>query len=113
MNPRVRPPGNDEAPAGPVRARPAPAGGVCAGGRQTTRLSSSTKTSPLTEITVSISDQDRIVWPTDSPKNSLTSQKPASLTCEKNSEPEPIASTSSDVSPVLRCVTRGARIPEV
>jgi hypothetical protein len=34
------------------------------------------------------------VWPTVSPKSSLTSQKPASFTCERNSEPAPIARAS-------------------
>jgi len=40
-------------------------------------------------------DQVLMVWPTVSPKYSLTSQNPASLTWEKNSEPAPMASTSS------------------
>ena len=51
-----------------------------------------------------------MVWPTLIPKYSLTSQKPASLTWEKNSEPAPTASTSSEVSPVLRPAASGARI---
>ena len=41
-------------------------------------------------------DQVLIVSPTVMPKYSLTSQKPASLTCEKNSEPAPTDSTTSD-----------------
>ena len=41
-------------------------------------------------------------WATDSPKYCLVSQKPASLTWEKNSEPAPMASTSSDRWLVLR-----------
>lgn len=40
------------------------------------------------------------------PKNSLTIQNPASLTWEKNSEPAPTASTTSETSPVLRPSTR-------
>ena len=44
---------------------------------------------------VSITDQVLMVCPTVIPKYSLTSQKPASLTCEKNSDPQPIASASS------------------
>src|SRR4051795_1624128 len=68
--------------------------------------SSSTHTSPVTESTVSINDHDLIVWPTESPKNSFTSQKPASLTWEKNTEPDPTASTTSEVSPVLSPLTR-------
>src|SRR5450830_659660 len=64
---------------------------------QMTMPSSSTSTRPATEMTVSITDQLRIVSPTVMPKYSLTSQKPASLTWLKNSDPEPMASTSSDV----------------
>src|SRR3954467_2315854 len=52
--------------------------------------------SPVTEIMVSMIDHVLIVWPTVMPKYSLTSQKPASLTCKKNSEPAPTASTTSD-----------------
>src|SRR3954464_13551848 len=63
--------------------------------------SSSTQMRPVTESTVSINDQDLMVWPTEKPKYSLTSQNPASLTWEKNTEPEPMASTTSEVSPVL------------
>src|SRR4051795_1947257 len=43
---------------------------------------------------VSITDQLAMVWPTVIPKYSLTSQNPASLTCEKNSDPAPTASAS-------------------
>src|SRR6478672_97545 len=57
-------------------------------------LASITSAKPNTEITVSMTDHDLIVSPTVRPKYSLTSQKPASLTCEKNSDPQPIASTS-------------------
>ena len=64
---------------------------------QTTRLSTSTKTRPLTEMIVSMTDQVLMVWPTLRPKYSLTSQKPASLTWEKNSEPAPMARTRSEV----------------
>ena len=41
------------------------------------------------------------------PKYSLTSQKPASLTWEKKSEPAPTASTTSDTSPVGMPETSG------
>src|SRR3954447_6095958 len=44
---------------------------------------------------VSITDQLAIVCPTVIPKYSLTSQNPASLTCEKNSDPAPTARASS------------------
>src|SRR5918911_2067144 len=49
----------------------------------------------MTEITVSIPDQLLIVSPTVRPKYCLTSQNPASFTCEKNTDPAPMASTSS------------------
>ena len=63
---------------------------------------------------VSMTDQVLIVSSTVIPKYSFTSQKPASFTCEKNSEPDPIASTSRDVSPVLiRLATGSATVATV
>src|SRR5919112_5190990 len=59
-----------------------------------------TTRSPVTDSTVSMIDQLLTVWPTVMPKYSFTSQNPASFTCEKNSEPAPTASTTSDTSPV-------------
>ena len=53
-----------------------------------------------TEMIVSMTDQVLIVWPTSMPKYSFTSQNPASFTWLKNSEPAPIASTSSAVCDV-------------
>src|SRR3954469_25092730 len=50
---------------------------------------------------VSITDQLLMVSPTVIPKYSFTSQKPASFTCEKNSDPAPTANTINDTSPVL------------
>src|SRR3954452_550349 len=73
--------------------------------------SSSTQMRPVTESTVSINDQDLMVWPTDKPKYSLTSQNPASLTWEKNSEPEPMASTSSAPCAALMPAASGATMP--
>src|SRR3954452_14891944 len=61
------------------------------GHRQTTRDSTRTPSRPTTEMIVSITDQLLMVCPTLIPKYSFTSQKPASLTCEKNSEPAPMA----------------------
>src|SRR4051812_8072400 len=58
-----------------------------------------TQTRPVTDSTVSMSDQVLMVWPTVIPKYSLTSQNPASLTWEKNSDPAPTARTTSEVSP--------------
>ena len=46
---------------------------------------------------VSMIDQVLMVCPTVRPKYSLTSQNPASLTWEKNSEPAPMARTRSEV----------------
>src|SRR3712207_4919469 len=68
--------------------------------------SSITKTRPATDSTVSINDHVLMVCPTDMPKNSLTIQNPASLTWEKNTEPAPTASTTSETSPVLMPSTR-------
>src|SRR3954453_16157725 len=80
---------------------------------QTTALRRRTPIRPTTEITVSITDQDLRVWPTVSPKYSLTSQKPASLTWLKNSEPDPIASTSRETCDVLRSAARPPTMPAV
>ena len=66
----------------------------------------------MTEISVSIADHVLRFSTTLTRKYSLTSQKPASLTWEKNSEPEPIASTSSDVCVVLMFAASGASTPE-
>src|SRR3954468_8670945 len=71
----------------------------------------STQANPTTEMIVSITDQVLMVCPTVIPKYSLTSQKPASLTCEKNSDPQPIASTSSATSGALSVVASGATMP--
>src|SRR3954471_5264103 len=60
---------------------------------------------------VSITDQLLIVSPTVIPKYSLTSQKPASLTWEKNSEPAPTASASSAVMGRSRSAASGATMP--
>lgn len=77
----------------------------------TTTLSARTTTRPVTDRIVSMIDQLLIVWTTERPKNSLTSQNPASLTCEKNTEPAPIASTSSETSVVPRSCAIGDMIP--
>src|ERR1700710_3213318 len=60
---------------------------------------------------VSITDQVAMVWPTVIPKYSLTSQNPASLTCEKNSDPAPTASASSAVVGLSRPAASGATMP--
>ena len=49
--------------------------------------------------------------PTVMPMYSLTSQKPASLTWDRNSEPEPIASTISATIGLDRSAATGARMP--
>src|SRR5947209_10771878 len=60
---------------------------------------------------VSITDQLLIVSPTVIPKYSFTSQKPASLTCEKNSEPAPTASASSATVGLSSPAASGATMP--
>ena len=62
-------------------------------------------------IIVSITDQVLMVCPTVIPKYSLTSQNPASLTCEKNSDPQPMASTTRDSWAGLSVVVSGATMP--
>ena len=52
-----------------------------------------------------------MVSPTVMPKYSLTSQKPASLTCEKNSEPEPMARASSATVGWSSVAASGATMP--
>jgi hypothetical protein len=52
-----------------------------------------------------------IVSPTVSPKYSLTSQNPASLTWEKNSDPHPMASTSRARWLADRLGASGATMP--
>src|SRR5690349_12877097 len=74
-------------------------------------FSTNTQITPTTEMIVSMIDQVLMVWPTVMPKYSLTSQNPASLTCEKNSEPHPIASASSDTSGRSRVAASGATMP--
>src|SRR5215212_10148062 len=60
---------------------------------------------------VSITDQLLMVSPTVIPKYSLTSQKPASLTWEKNSEPAPTASASSATVGAFSPAASGATMP--
>src|SRR3954471_17494475 len=70
-----------------------------------------TQAKPTTEMIVSIRDQVLMVWPTVIPKYSLTSQNPASLTCEKNSEPAPTDSTTSDSCAGASPTASGATMP--
>src|SRR5688572_19798357 len=51
------------------------------------------------------------VWGTVMLKNSLMSQKPASLTCERTNEPAPVASTSSSALVPGVASAIGATIP--
>src|SRR3569833_2204357 len=87
-------------------------GGFRPGRYHGARLSRRMRMIETTEMIVSSTDQVLIVSPTLIPKYSLTSQKPASLTWEKNSDPEPMASTSSAVWEVLMPVARGATMPD-
>src|SRR5260221_3059685 len=59
----------------------------------TTELRIKTRASPSTERIVSITVQDLNVSTTVSPKYSFTSQNPASFTCERINDPEPVART--------------------
>src|SRR3954447_4511542 len=70
-----------------------------------------TQAKPTTEMIVSITDQVLIVCPTVIPKYSLTSQNPASFTCEKNSDPHPIANASNETVGLSSVVASGATIP--
>src|SRR3954465_4631502 len=63
------------------------------GGRNWFRVSAPRR--PTTEMMVSMTVQVRRVWGTVRLRYSLTNQKPPSLRCERMSEPEPMASTSS------------------
>ena len=58
-----------------------------------------------------MTDHDLIVSPTVRPKYSLTSQKPASLTWLKNSEPQPIARTSRARWLAVRVDASGPTMP--
>src|ERR1044071_2053115 len=60
---------------------------------------------------VSITDQVLMVCPTVIPKYSFTSQKPASLTCEKNNDPHPMASASRDTPGRSNVLASGATMP--
>src|SRR6476659_7362764 len=74
-------------------------------------LASITSAKPKTEMTVSMTDHDVMVCPTLRPNYSLTSLHPAPLTCEKKSEPQPTASTSSARWFADRVGASGATIP--
>src|SRR5699024_6521601 len=67
---------------------------------------------PTTEMIVSMTDHVLMVSPMVIPKYSLTSQNPASLTCEKNNEPAPIANTTRAVWAGDSPAANGATIPE-
>src|SRR5690606_4374629 len=64
-----------------------------------------------TESRVSIADQVFRVWPTVIPKYSFTSQNPASLTWDRNSDPAPIASATRAPCTGSSSTTRGATMP--
>ena len=58
-----------------------------------TKLRIKTRTRPSTDRIVSITVHDLNVSTTVSPKYSFTSQNPASFTCERINDPEPVART--------------------
>ena len=74
-----------------------------------------TRASTTTDSRHSITVQVLKVSPTSSPKYSLMSQKPASLTWERNTEPAPMAITSRAMAGVVTpiCSTTGPRMPAV
>src|SRR5260370_32283159 len=59
----------------------------------TTELRIKTRMRPSTDRIVSITVHDLNVSTTVSPKYSFTSQNPASFTCERINDPEPVART--------------------
>ncbi len=61
----------------------------------TTAARAKVNPSPTNEMLVSSSNHVLNVYPTVIPKYSLISQNPPLFTCEKISEPEPVASTSN------------------
>src|ERR1035437_8495679 len=78
---------------------------------QTAKDKAIVRISATTEMIVSQTDQVLMVSATDMLKYSFTSQKPPSLTCEKISEPAPVAMASnSGLTPAL-CSAIGATIP--
>lgn len=66
---------------------------------------------PVTDRTVSISDHDLMLSPTEALKYSLMSQNPASLTWEKNTEPQPTARTSRAACGPTIVAASGSRMP--
>src|ERR1051326_3387649 len=78
---------------------------------QSARLSSRVKPRPATPMIVSATVHVSSVWGTLMSKNSFTSQKPASLTCDSTSDPAPVASTSSSAG-VPNDAANGATMPD-
>src|SRR3984893_12441671 len=76
-----------------------------------TKLNSRTRTKPSTDKIVSITVHDLNVSTTVNPKYSLTNQNPASLTCERINEPEPVARTINSRLTVGSCSTICATSP--
>src|SRR5260370_42200684 len=77
----------------------------------TTELRIKTRMRPSTERIVSITVQDLNVSTTVSPKYSFTSQNPASFTCERINDPEPVARTINSRLTVGSCSTISATTP--
>src|SRR5579875_521745 len=76
-----------------------------------TSQSRETNPNPTTETSDSMTDQVLNVCGTVILKLWLTSQNPASLTCDRNSEPVPTASASRARCGELNPVASGAMIP--
>ena len=79
--------------------------------RHTSTDVSRTRRMPVTDRTVSISDHDLMLSPTETLKYSLMSQNPASLTWEKNTEPQPTARTSRAACGPTIVAASGSRMP--
>src|ERR1700712_56639 len=75
-------------------------------------LNTSTPARPDTEMMHSITVQVLRFCTTLTPRYSFTNQNPASLTCERKSEPAPIAKTISETCADERSAATGARMPD-
>src|ERR1700730_3175691 len=76
-----------------------------------TKLNSRTRNNPSTDKIVSNTVHDLNVSTTVNPKYSFTNQNPASLTCERINEPEPVARTINSRLTVGSCSTICATSP--
>src|ERR1700684_2993672 len=78
---------------------------------QTTQDRTTVKISAITEMIVSQTDQVFMVCATLMLKYSFTSQNPPSFTCEKISDPAPVAIANSSGCTPVACSAIGATMP--